>query len=56
MAMAKEFVTVRVDKDIYLDAKQEAELEKVKPTITHEINTLLAEAIEARKVKRQQEA
>lgn len=53
MAMAKKFVTVRVDQPIYDDVVAELDHEKPKPTITHLANTLLAEAIEARRLKRQ---
>ncbi len=51
MAKQKEFTTVRVDQDIYDDVVEIKQTEKPSPTITHLINTLLAEAIAARKKK-----
>lgn len=51
MAKQKEFTTVRVDQDIYDDVVEIKQAEKPSPTITHLINTLLAEAIAARKKK-----
>ena len=49
--MAKDFTTVRVDQAVYDDVVDIKDAEKPTPTITHLINTLLAEAIEARKRK-----
>lgn len=49
MAMSKDFVTVRVDADIYEDVKAAANATKPAPTITHLVNVLLNEALDARK-------
>lgn len=51
MAKAKDFTTVRVDQDIYDDVAELKATEKPSPTITHLVNTLIAEALAARKRK-----
>ena len=51
MAKQKDFTTVRVDQDIYDEVVELRATEKPSPTITHLINTLLAEALAARKKK-----
>lgn len=53
MAKTKDFTTVRVDQDIYVEVAAEKQQEKPSPTITHLVNVLLAEALAARKAKRE---
>lgn len=49
MAIIKGFTTVRVKQDIYNDVRAEADSNTPSPTITHLVNTLIAEALYARK-------